>query len=60
MMKPAIPSPLTGSQPRINQAVKERLEIISGERGGRIARLPANASLADAIAALNRLLEVLQ
>ncbi len=59
MSKRAIPSP-TAQQVAINVAVKERLEIISGDREGPLGSLPTNASQADIIAKINELLARLQ
>lgn len=45
---------------RFAGAVKERLEIISGERGKKLAKLPDTATNAEIIAAYNALLTLLQ
>jgi hypothetical protein len=62
MKKPAIPSvPKAGEERgRFDSAVKERLELIAGERGGKLAKLPADADLAAAVARINELIERLQ
>jgi hypothetical protein len=63
MKKRAIPkAPASaGVEVRLfSEAVKERLELISGERGGSIAPLPATASSADVIAKVNEIIERLQ
>ena len=57
---PAVPS---GEKPRepFDQAVKENLDRILGRLGGdRLAPLPASASQADVIAALNVIIARLQ
>lgn len=63
MKKRAIPSvPMEGSPDRraFDQSVKERLETIQGVRGGKIKPLPATASTAEIVAAVNELIELLQ
>lgn len=45
---------------RFDEAVKEAIETITGERAGKIAPLPATATLADAIAKINELLDRVQ
>ena len=39
-----------------DMAVKERLEIVSGERGGRIKPLSANATLEEVIDKVNEVI----
>ena len=41
-------------------AVKERLEVMGGERGEKIRLLPADASLAEAVAKVNELIARMQ
>lgn len=64
MKKPNIPEvrgELTGlARVQFDKAVKERLEIITGLRGGSVAPLDESASLDDVIAKINELLDVLQ
>lgn len=64
MRKPSIPEvrgELKGlARVQFDKAVKERLEIITGLRGGAIAPLDTSASLDDVIAKINELLDVLQ
>lgn len=62
MKKRSIPPVPTGLQPRdkFDAAVKEDLEILMGQRGGRIAELPDGASTADIIAKINEILTRLQ
>lgn len=62
MKKPAIPSvPKPGQDRfRFDTAVKERLEMIGGDRMGKIEPLPATATLADVIAAVNAMIEATQ
>lgn len=43
-----------------NRAVKETLEVLRGERSGRIRPLAADASNADIVAKLNELLAHIQ
>lgn len=57
--KRAIPAPNT-NQVTFNTAVKERLEVISGERLGSIDLLPESATQAQILAKINELLERLQ
>lgn len=56
--KRAIPPVPTGD--RLSQSFKENLEIIMGQRGTAVALLADDATLADVIAKLNELIEVLQ
>lgn len=63
-MKPAIP-PVIGkpaSEQQFFDAVRENIEIITGRRRGhgKIAPLPANATLTDVITKINELIERLQ
>lgn len=57
--KRAIPQP-TAQQLAINTAVKERLEVICGERGTSISKLPAGATLEQVVDKINELLALLQ
>lgn len=41
-------------------AVKENLEIITGQRGGKVEELPATATLDDVISKLNEIIARLQ
>ena len=62
MKKPSIP-PIPRSadtRDRFDAALKERLEIIGGDRGGKISKLPAGADLPTVVAKINELIEVLQ
>lgn len=59
MKKRAIPAP-NAQQVLINTAVKERLEIIGGERGGAIKPLPPGATLEQIVAKINEILGVMQ
>lgn len=62
MKKPSIPQ-VPRSDPQragFDNAVKENLEVITGQRAGRIALLPSNASTADVVAKLNELITRLQ
>ena len=61
MKKPAIPSaPKDDTRARFDGSVKETLEIITGARGGKIAKLNANAGLSDVIAKINELIDRIQ
>ncbi|TXH19070.1 MAG: hypothetical protein E6R03_01155 [Hyphomicrobiaceae bacterium] len=62
MKKPAIPSipKLADDRHRFDGAIKERLEIVAGERGGKLAKLPADADLPTTVAKINELIELLQ
>lgn len=57
--KRAIPQP-TAQQLAINTAVKERLEVICGERGTSISTLPAGATLEQVVSKINEILALLQ
>lgn len=56
MKKPAIPK----AQTKFEQAIKERLEIISGERTEKIKALAPSASLPDVISKINEIIEAIQ
>lgn len=61
--KPAIPSVPPSSDTarmKFDKSVKERLEIISGERSEKLDPLPMTATLEETCAKLNKLLELLQ
>lgn len=60
--KPGIPSIPRNDPARISfdKAVKERLEIIGGDRGDIIQPLSLDASLPQAIAKLNEIIALLQ
>lgn len=45
---------------QFDRAVKDDLEFIMGHRGGRIEKLPDDASLAAVISKINELIERLQ
>jgi len=59
MKKRPIPSPNT-RQLEFNTAVKERLEVLSGDRGQTISKLPTGATLEQITAKINELLGLLQ
>lgn len=61
-MKRAIPQAPRGDLARVtfDKAVKENLEQITGQLGGKIKPLPDTASLADVIAKVNEILDQLQ
>jgi hypothetical protein len=58
MKKPAIP----GSEPTKKniQAIAQIVDIITGRAGVKIAPLAANATLADIVAKVNEVIELLQ
>lgn len=62
IIKPSIPPAPTGDAARahFDRAVKERLEIIGGERAGRISALTSSATLSDVIAKINELINRIQ
>jgi hypothetical protein len=62
MSKRAVPQVPPGDLARVNfdKAIKENLERVTGQQGGRIKRLPDSASLADVIAKVNEIIEQLQ
>lgn len=62
MKKRGIPQVPRSGQPRdgFDQALKENLEVIMGQRGGRIDPLPPDASLADVVAKVNEIIARLQ
>lgn len=62
MKKPAIPPVprLADTRERFDSALKERLEIIGGDRGGKLSKLPVDADLPTVVAKINELIEVLQ
>ena len=53
----AVPAP---NSKAFDAVVKERLELIAGERGTRIAQLSSGASTADIINKINAILDLLQ
>lgn len=57
MKKPAIPAVNVQDQriASLLRPIKENLEIMNGTRGGYLAELPANASLADVISKVNEI-----
>lgn len=57
---PRTPPAPDGARRLFDEAVKERLEVLSGVRGEPIKPLPATASSADVIAAVNAILGRLQ
>lgn len=59
MTKRAIPQLPADASPAL-KAIKENLEVMMGQRGGKIETLPTTATLADVIAKVNQLIEKLQ
>lgn len=58
---PSLPASAVGSdRAPFDTAVKECLEVITGQRGGRIAPLRSSATLADVIAKVNEIIARLQ
>ena len=62
MRKPSIPQVPRANLPRgqFDQSIKETLETITGQRGGKVAKLAPDASLADVVAKINELIDRLQ
>lgn len=62
MRKRAIPQAPKGqeSRGRFDEAIKENLEIICGQRNSKVDLLPDNASNAEIIAKINELIALLQ
>ena len=56
MKKPAIPK----ASDHFDRAIKERLELLAGERGEKIRPLPERATLEDVVAKVNELIALLQ
>lgn len=61
-MKRAIPRiPRPGDdRTRFDEAIKENIESIMGQRGGKIDPLPNTATLADVIAKVNEIISQMQ
>lgn len=57
---PAVARPDDPAQSKFNQAVKENLEVLTGQRAGRIATLDASASTAQIISKINEIIDRLQ
>lgn len=63
MKKPAIPPVSKSSDAarmRFDSSIKERLEIIGGERSAKFNPLPADASLEQVVARINAIQAILQ
>lgn len=62
MSKRAIPQVPQADLARVNfdKAVKENLEKVTGQIGGKLERLSDSASLADVIAKVNQIIDQLQ
>lgn len=56
---PAIP-PTDAADHRLMSAIKERLELVAGERGTKLPTLPSTATLPQVITAYNNLVALLQ
>lgn len=59
MSKRAIPRPKPTTDPAV-AAIKENLEVLFGQRGGKIEQLPSTATLEDCISKINELINKLQ
>ena len=59
MAKRPIPQPNHDADPAL-KAIKENIEVITGQRGQKLPELPITATLADVIAWLNQLRATLQ
>lgn len=58
---PSIPKSSMGTERRpFDEALKENIEILTGQRGGRIDELSASATLAEAVAKINEVIRRLQ
>lgn len=57
---PRVPPTDDGERRAFDEAVKERLELIAGLRGGKINKLPATATTAEIVAKVNELVALLQ
>ena len=59
MSKRAMPRPQIGADPALAACV-ENLQVLMGQRGGRIDLLPQDASLSDVVKKINEIIERLQ
>lgn len=58
---PTLPRSSIGTDRRpFDEAVKENLEVIAGQRGGKLAALKPGAALDDVAAKLNEVIALLQ
>lgn len=57
---PRVPPTADRDTRDFSEAVKERLEVISGLRGGKITRLQRTASAEECAVKINEILELLQ
>jgi len=57
---PTVARPDDQAQAKFNQAVKENLEVLMGQRAGRIAELDASATNAQVISKINEIIRRLQ
>lgn len=67
MKRSAIPTPSRGGRGfdgQVNDnflsvlmAMKENIELLTGQRGGKLSEVPSTASLADVIVALNKVID---
>lgn len=58
-MKRSIPQLMPSADPAL-RAIKENLEVMMGQRGGRLEPLADTASLAEVIAKVNEIIAKLQ
>lgn len=59
MTKRSIPPLQVGAEPAL-AAIIENLQVIMGQRGGKVDTLPETASLSDVIAKVNELINKMQ
>ena len=58
---PSLPKSAVGTdRSAFDQALKENVELLTGQRGGQIATLPTSATLDDVIRKLNEIISRLQ
>ena len=57
---PAVPRSADAEAQRFLAPIKENLEIITGQRGGQVQKLPSTATTAQIIEKLNEIIERLQ
>lgn len=57
---PRVPPTQDAERRGFDESVKERLEVVSGLRGGKIATLPTTATAAECAAKINEIISLLQ
>ena len=55
-----LPKSVDAARTRFDEAVRENLQIITGQRGDRLAELPSTATQAEIIDKLNEIIRCLQ